>query len=210
MGSDLAGDGLAETAELLGEPHCVHAADLASEREIEQLVDRAVRVLGGLSVVVNCAAVVDPGGTVVESTTDALDRALAVNTRAPFLVSRGALRHMVERGSGSIVNVASILGLVAAPGFSPYAVSKIGMIQLTRQIAAEYAKLGIRCNAVCPGATRAAGEDETAEDLIPFRDAVGRLATPDEIADVVTFLASDRASFMNGSIVTADGGYTAQ
>jgi NAD(P)-dependent dehydrogenase (short-subunit alcohol dehydrogenase family) len=216
VATDVDAASLKETEALLGDPHRVAVADLSSEAEIVQLVNDATDHLGGLSVLVNCAAILDPGGTVLDSTTEALDRALAVNTRAPFLAVRAALPTMLEQGHGSIVNISSILGLVALPGYSPYAVSKIGLIQLTRQVAAEYADQGIRCNAICPGGTTKPGELDVSDETRAFRDAlvadypINRLATPDEIANVVVFLASERASFMNGAIVTADGGYTAR
>lgn len=216
VASDLDGDGLEETGKLLGGDHATLSADLSTVSEVERLVGEAANTLGGLDILVNCAAILDPGGTVLECTPEEFDRRIAVNTRAPFFAVRTALPHMLAAGKGSIVNVSSILGLVGLPGYSPYAVSKIGMLQLTRQVAVEYAAQGIRCNAVCPGATTRPGELDDTDERRAFRDAlvaqypVARLATPDEIAQVVAFLASDGASFMNGSIVTADGGYTAQ
>lgn len=216
VASDVDAAGLEQTKKLLGEPHHTQVADLASEEEINALVAGAIGTLGGLSVLVNCAAILNPGGTILDSTTETLDRALTVNTRAPYLVVRAALPHMLKQGRGNIVNISSILGLVGLAGQSPYAVSKIGLIQLTRQVVVEYAAHGIRCNAICPGATASPGELDATADTRAFRDAItlahpiGRLATPDEIANVVVFLASDRSSFMNGAIVTADGGFTAQ
>lgn len=209
VASDIDVAGLAQTAAQLGDPHDVAVADLADAAEITGLVARAIERLDGLTLVVNCAATTEPGGTILESTTDALDRALAVNTRAPYLLTRAALPHMLEHGHGVFVNVASIHGLVASSGFAPYAVSKIGLIQLTRQVAVEYGRQGIRCNAVCPGATRSQGEPVDEPDLQPFRDVVGRIADSAEIADAVTFLASARASFINGAVLPVDGGYTA-
>ena len=216
VASDHDVDGLAETVRMIGEDHAGVVADLSTVAEVERLVGEAVDTLDGLSVLVNCAAILDPGGTVLDCTPEAFDRTIAVNTRAPFFAVRAALPHMLEAGHGSIVNVSSILGLVGLPGYSPYAVSKVGSLQLTRQVAVEYAAQGIRCNAVCPGATSRPGELDDSEERRQFRRLteaqypVARLATPDEIADVVTFLASDGSSFMNGSIVVADGGYTAQ
>lgn len=210
VASDVDPAGLERTADLLGEPHHSKPADLANEAEVLDLVDAAARQLGGLTVLVNCGAITERGGTVLESTTEALDRALAVNTRAPFLAVRAALPRLLEHGAGAIVNIASIQGLVAMAGFAPYAVSKIGLIQLTRQVAVEYGPAGIRCNAICPGSARSTGEPADDPDLEPFRAAVGRIGSADEIADAAVFLASDRASFINGAIIPVDGGYTAQ
>lgn len=214
--SDVDEEGLEETAELLGDVDGTVIADLSTVPEVERLVSEAVDILGGLSVLVNCAAILDAGGTVTECTPEVFDRIFAVNTRAPFFAVRSALPHMLEAGHGSIVNVSSVLGLVGLPGYSPYAVSKIGMLQLTRQVAVEYAAEGIRCNAVCPGATLEPGELNDTEDGRAIRRdlesqyPVARLAAPDEIGKVVTFLAGDGSSFMNGAVVVADGGYTSQ
>lgn len=216
VASDFDPDGLAETARLLGDGHATVPADLTTVTEVERLVERAADTLGGLSILVNCAAVLAPGGTVLETTPEVFDRTMAVNTRAPYFAIRAALPHMLAAGGGSIVNVASILGVVGMAGYSPYAVSKIGMQQLTRQVALEYAAQGIRCNAVCPGATSRPGELDDTEQRRAFRDAtiaqypIGRLATPDEMARVVVFLAGAASSFMNGAVVVADGGYTIQ
>ncbi|WP_158563903.1 SDR family NAD(P)-dependent oxidoreductase [Jiangella anatolica] len=209
LASDVDAAGLAATAGRLGDPHRTRVADLTSEDEITALVTAAAGHLGGLTHVVNCAATTEPGGTILESSTATLDRALAVNTRAPYLVTRAALPHLLEGGHGVFVNIASIHGLVAGAGFAPYAVSKIGLIQLTRQVAVEYGRYGIRCNAVCPGATRSQGEPADEADLQPFRAVVGRIADSGEIADAVVYLAGPRASFVNGAILPVDGGYTA-
>lgn len=216
VASDVDADALDETVGLLGDGHEGVVADLSTVPEVRRLVADAVGIMGALHVLVNCAAILDPGGTVTDCSPEAFDRTMAVNTRAPFFAAQAALPHMIAAGRGSIVNVSSALGLVGLPGYSPYAVSKIGMLQLTRQVAVEYAGEGIRCNAVCPGATTRPGElDDTEERRAIRRDLesqypVARLATPDEIADVVAFLAGDRSSFMNGAVVVADGGYTAQ
>jgi NAD(P)-dependent dehydrogenase (short-subunit alcohol dehydrogenase family) len=209
MVSDVDAAGLAQTLTRLGGEHLAQVADLTSAAGIDALAGTAVDRLGGLSVVVNCAAITASGGTVLESRVEELDRFLAVNTRAPYLITRATLPYLLEQGRGVYVNIASINGLVASAGFAPYAVSKIGLIQLTRQVAVEYGRRGIRCNAVCPGATRAQGEPADDADLAPFRDTVGRIARADEIAGAVVFLASGRASFINGAIVPVDGGYTA-
>lgn len=216
VASDVDVSGLEQTAELLGEPHRIQTADLAHENEITALVTGAAETLGGLTILVNCAAILDPGGTVLDAKTETIDRALALNTRAPFLAIRAALPTMLEQGDGRIVNISSILGLVALHGFSPYAVSKIGLIQLTRQVAVEYGDKGIRCNALCPGMTGDPEQHDATEQTRAYRDEliaahpIGRIAGPVEMAEVVAFLVSDRASFMNGAIVTADGGYTAR
>lgn len=215
VASDFDAEGLAGTRELLGEGHETIVADLSTVTEVERLVEEAAGRLGGLDVLVNNAADVTPGGTVTEATPEAFDRAMAINARAPFFAVRSAIPHMLSRGGGSIVNIASILGLVGIAGYSPYAVSKITIVQLTRQVTVEYADQGIRCNAICPGATARPEEFEDAEAEAYRRMIVGdypvaRVAVPEEIASVVAFLAGDGASFVNGAIIAADGGYTSR
>ena len=215
VASDIDADGLAKSMELVGDHHVVIVADLSTVAEVERLVGGAVDALGGLSVLVNCGAILHPGGTVLDATPESFDRTLAVNVRAPFFAIRAALPHMLEAGRGSIVNISSVLGLVGLAGYSPYAVSKASMLQLTRQVTVEYAAQGIRCNAVCPGTTTRPGELDATEATREYRREleaqfpVARLGTADEIAQVVRFLASEAGSFMNGSIVVADGGYIA-
>ena len=215
VASDIDADELAVTAELLGGGHVTIPADLSTVEGVEQLVEDSVGAVGGLDVLVNVAADLTPGGTITEATPELFDRMIAINARAPFFAIRSAIPHLLGRGGGSIVNVASVLGLVGIPGFSPYAVSKVTLVQLTRQVTVEYARQGIRCNAVCPGATaRVEQLDDEAtkaylEEIVPQYPA-GRVAAPEEIAAVIRFLAGPGASFMNGAIVTADGGYTSQ
>lgn len=215
VASDIDLEGLDATAGLLGGNHVSIPADLATVPAVEALVDSAAAALGGLDILVNVAADLTPGGTITEATPEHFDRAMAINARAPFFAVRAAIPHLLARGGGSIVNVASILGLVGLAGFSPYAVSKITAAQLTRQVTVEYADQGIRCNAVCPGATITAEQlaDEGARayvDQIVPGYPVARVAAPEEIAAVIRFLAGPGASFMNGAIVPVDGGYTSR
>lgn len=207
VASDVDAAGLESTQSLLGPSHHAVVADLADTATIPGLVGEAVGLAGGLDILVNNAAILDPGGTVLECSEAQLARTIAVNVTAPFLLIKAAIPHMLRRGGGAIVNVASVLGVVAMPGFSAYAVSKGALVQLTRQVAVDHAAMGIRCNAVCPGTVLDDGPSPTG----PYArlHPVGRTADAAEIAHVVTFLASDDASFMHGAIVAADGGWTA-
>jgi len=148
-------------------------------------------------------------------------RVLEVNALGTALMCRAALPVMREAGSGSIVNLASIMSLVGyhdslglSDGFSPYPQSKGAVLQLTRDLAANNAKAGVRVNAVCPGfvhtnLTRGLTEDAGKRAALEHMHPMGRLGEPEEIATVVLFLASDEASFVTGAAWTVDGGYTA-
>jgi NAD(P)-dependent dehydrogenase (short-subunit alcohol dehydrogenase family) len=150
---------------------------------------------------------------------DNWDRVLGINARGAFLGCHFAIPAMLANGGGSIVNTASIAGLVGLPGFPAYIASKGAVVQLTKGIAAEYGKAGIRCNAICPGIIETPMLDELAANAPDAREqmqglalqatVLGRLGQPSEIAAVAVFLASDAASFVTGVALPVDGGYTA-
>jgi NAD(P)-dependent dehydrogenase (short-subunit alcohol dehydrogenase family) len=193
------------------------AADLATDGAAERLVARAVDATGRLDLVVYSAGthfLAPVGGT----DPDAYDRLLAVNLRGAVLLARAAVPAMRAAGGGVIVNVASEAGLVAVPGQAAYNISKAGLLMLTRSIAVDHAADGIRAVSVCPGTTRtplveraiASAPDPAAHErwLASSRPA-GRLGVPEEIAAAIVFAAGDQASFMTGSEIVVDGGYTA-
>ena len=137
-----------------------------------------------------------------------------VNLTGPFLVCRAALPGMLERGAGTIVNVASAAGLVAFPGRCAYSASKGGVVQLTRSLAADYAARGIRANAVCPGMvdtpmTHWRLEDPDLRAAVLAKIPAGRVATPAEVAEAVALLAGDAMPYMNGAMLVLDGAWTA-
>jgi NAD(P)-dependent dehydrogenase (short-subunit alcohol dehydrogenase family) len=193
------------------------AADLADDGAAERLVARAVEVTGRLDLVVYSAGThfLAP----VDGTDPAdYDRLLAVNLRGAVLLARAAVPAMRASGGGVIVNVSSEAGLVAVPGQAAYNISKAGLLMLTRSIAVDHAGDGIRAVSVCPGTTRtplveraiAAAPDPAAHErwLASSRPA-GRLGVAEEIAAAIVFAAGDQASFMTGSEIVVDGGYTA-
>lgn len=186
--------------------------DVSREDQVQGMVEAAVRHFGALDCCFNNAGI---GTTETHSKKKLLaDIALAdwqqmldVNLTGVFLCLKHQLLCMAGRG-GAIVNMSSIAGLTALPGAAAYVASKHGVLALTRSAAIEYADLGIRVNAVCPGhlATRIRGQSNDAADGTLLRNPMKRHGTPEEIAELVVWLASDRASFVNGAAFTADGG----
>ncbi len=190
--------------------------DVSDEADAARIAAEAVSRFGGIDVLVNNAGIQSPGS--VESTPlEIWNATLAVNLTGVYLVSRFVLPELRRRGGGTIVNVASLHGLLTEPGWAAYAASKGGVIALTRSMALDYAAEGIRVNCVCPGAIdtsllRAAAALESRQQtdavLKQWAEAqpVGRLGTPEEVADLILFLAGPRSSFITGSVYTVDGG----
>ncbi|MDX6235845.1 MAG: hypothetical protein QOG10_660 [Kribbellaceae bacterium] len=195
-------------------------ANVAVAAEVGSAVARAVGELGRLDVLYNNAGV-NSTGSVADATEDDWDRCFAVNAKGTFLCSRAAVPHLAAAGGGAIVNQGSVAGLVAVPNFAAYCAAKGAVVALTRSMAIDLAGRRIRVNAICPGTVftplmepmlRARGDGDLEAGLAKtvVKYPIGRLGTPEEIARVALFLASDEASFLTGSIVTADGGMTAQ
>jgi glucose 1-dehydrogenase len=195
-------------------------ADVSVPEDCERLVARAAEVTGRLDVVVNNAVLAGPHSRPLLDTSEAdFDAIMAVNLRGPFLLCRAAIRQMLrqpERGGsrGRIVNITSQHGMVGAPGHFGYAVSKGGLVQLTRQVAVEHARDGIICNAVAPGkiVTGAPGDlSATAEGsaYVRSRTPFPRLGEPEDVAAAVAFLASDDATYISGVNLMVDGGWMA-
>ena len=192
--------------------------DISDSNKCDEIVAAAVSKFGTIDILVNNAGVNLPG-VFHEVTNETIDRTLSVNIKGAMYLTRAAIPHMLKSGRGSIVNMSSVNGLVSEPFLSVYSASKGAIVMFTRGIALDYAKLGIRCNAICPGwvdtpinhahAKMLGGLDHVYDTIDSFQP-IGRPGTPREIANLVLFLASDESSFMTGSIVSADGGMTAQ
>jgi 3-oxoacyl-[acyl-carrier protein] reductase len=188
------------------------AADVCDSRQVAGLVIAAVDELGGLDILVNNA-----GAGLVAPAEDLHEaewrRLIDVDLTAPFLCAQAAGRHMLGAGGGVIVNIASVFGHTAIPGRAAYAAAKHGVIGLTKVLGTEWAGRGVRCVAVSPGYVATELVKETmrsgnySELDIERRTPLGRLATPDEVARVVAFVASDAASYMTASHVLVDGGW---
>ncbi len=189
------------------------AADVTDEEAAERLVAETTEGLGGLDALVLTAGIHWVGPT-HEMPVEAFDRVLAVSVRGTFLCLRAALPTLVEQRAGRIVTFGSTAALVGAPGLTAYSAAKAAVLNITRSIAAEYARGGIRANCLCPGATdtpllRRLQADRPDPEAFARAHPIGRYAEPAEIAGAVAYLLSDDASFFVGSAVVADGGFTA-
>jgi NAD(P)-dependent dehydrogenase (short-subunit alcohol dehydrogenase family) len=191
--------------------------DLLEAARFSDVVDRVTNDLGPQSLLVNDAGV-GVAAPLLETTPEEWDRIIAINLTAMFHTCRAVLPEMLDAGHGMIVNVASIAGVVGIKNRLAYTASKHGVVGLTRAIAADYAHLGIRCNAICPGTVDTewigkiladAPDPEATRKQMEQRQLDGRMGTPDEVAAGIAFLASDDARFVNGAAFMMDGGVTA-
>jgi NAD(P)-dependent dehydrogenase (short-subunit alcohol dehydrogenase family) len=196
------------------------AADVSSRDDCEQIVARACERSGTLDALINNAALAGEYSKPLLETEDSdFDAILAVNLRGPFMLCRAAIQRMLNqplRGDarGRIINITSQHGMVGAPGHFAYAISKGGLVQLTRQIAVEHARDGIICNAVAPGKiiTGTPGDLSQSEDTSAYvrsRTPFPRLGVPGDVAAAVSFLASDDAAYISGVNLMVDGGWMA-
>jgi len=192
--------------------------DVSSELQVSALISRTVAAYGRLDVLVNNAGV-ELAKKVTETSEAEWDRLMGVNLKGVFLCSKAAIPEMKRTGGGAIVNVASELGVVGGSEIAAYCASKGGVVQLTKAMAIDHAADGIRVNCVCPGPVStplleaivaASSDPEEERRRIVDKTLLGRLGQPEEIANVVAFLASDESSYMTGSVVLVDGGWTAQ
>ena len=191
-------------------------ADVADEAEVEAMVAHCLRRFGRLDCAVNNAGIAGPSGNLDGVGLADWNRILAVNLTGVFLCMKFEIPVMRDQGGGSIVNMSSGAGLIATPGLAPYSATKHGVLGLTRSAALENARGGVRINAVCPGSIdtpmlRTAMEaDPETDKLIRGSMPIGRLGEPEEIAEAVAWLCSDRASLVTGHAMGVDGGSVAR
>lgn len=192
-------------------------ADVSKAQDVQALIDKAVETYGRLDCAFNNAGIVGDIGLTPECTEENWDRVVGINLKGVWLCMKYEIPQMLKQGKGAIVNASSIMGLVGSANGAPaYTASKHGVIGLTKAAALEYAQKNIRINAVCPGFVRTPMVDyltrgsAEAEAGIIAREPVGRLGSPEEIAEVVVWLCSDAASFVMGHSLAADGCYTVQ
>ncbi|MCI0810925.1 MAG: SDR family oxidoreductase [Chloroflexi bacterium] len=219
--ADVNVEGGEETVQLIkeagGEAILVHA-DVAKPEDTQAMVAQAVEAFGSLDCAFNNAGI--SGGTDRRLTADYLeedwDRVVGINLKGVWLCMKAEIPQMLKQGGGAIVNTASVAGLVAITGTVAYIAAKHGVTGLTKAAALEYAKSGIRVNAVCPGYIQTPMvqgifvENEGFEERVASRHPIGRLGEPSEIAAAVIWLSSDAASFVTGHNMPVDGGYVAQ
>jgi dihydroanticapsin dehydrogenase len=192
--------------------------DVSDEASVRAMVDGVVAGHGRIDVLFTSAGVL-VSGSVLDTTLADWQRTLAVNVTGTFLCAKYVVPVMIGGGGGSIVLMSSTAGLVAEPDIAAYCASKGAVLMLGRQMAVDFARQGVRVNVICPGWIDTPFNDPAIErsggqsELAPFIDAMvplGRQGRPDEVADVVVFLASNASRLMTGSVVVADGGLTAR
>ena len=218
--SDVNADGGEETLSAIkdmgGNGMFVHA-DVSRSADVEALVGTIVDAYGRLDICYNNAGIEGfIGGRLQEYPEDIFDRLMDINVKGVWLCMKHEIPQMLKQGGGAIVNTASAAGLVGSRQLSAYSASKHAVVGLTKSAALEYAKDGIRVNAVCPGIIDTpmmdrlvAGRDDYAA-TIPVRQPIGRKGTPSEIAEAVAWLCSDAASLVTGLAMSVDGAFTAQ
>lgn len=190
--------------------------DVSQENDVKKATEVALDQYGSLDYAFNNAGVEGLSANTHEATMENWDKVLGINLRGVFMCMKYQINIMLKQGKGVIVNNASVAGLVGFPGIPAYVASKHGIIGLTKNAALEYAQQGIRVNVVCPGVIRTpmidrfTGKDKTVEKQFAEDEPIGRLGDPEEVANAVTWLCSDEASFVTGISFPVDGGWTAK
>lgn len=212
---DLREDAARERARQLGAAHVGFGCDVSREADVIATVGGVVETFGRIDILVNNAGVGEQGSITLDQTVEGFDRVMNVHVRGAFLMSREVGRVMLAQKSGVIVNLSSIAGHAGIPGRNAYGAAKAGVSAMTRAMACEWARAGIRVNAVAPGYVKTA----LVEDLIrrgaldaaalQSRTPMGRMAHPEEIAEAIAFLASSAASYVTGATLDVDGGWLA-
>ncbi|MCU7491934.1 MAG: glucose 1-dehydrogenase [Ignavibacteria bacterium] len=189
-------------------------ADTANPRDHQMLVEQTVSRFGSLDIACNNAGIGGPSASIDQYPIDGWDKVIAINLSGVFYGMHFQLQQMLRSGSGSIVNMASILGMVGFTNSSAYVAAKHGVVGLTKNAAIEYASKNIRVNAIGPGFISTPlldnNLDEATMKSLSSLHPIGRLGRPEEVAELALWLSSPKASFVTGSYYTIDGGYTSQ
>lgn len=223
MVSDINAEGGEETVKMIradGGQATFRKADVSSKADVDALVSAVVEEFGRIDCAVNNAGIEGQIAPLTDQPEANYDAIMAINAKGTFLCLQAEIRHMLEAGGGSIVNLSSVAGLIGFPGLSPYVASKHAVIGMTKNAALEYGKAGIRVNAVCPGgidtrmldslADQASAGAQSSSQMMDPLHPLGRIGTPQEVANLIVWLCSPQASFMLGAIVPVDGGFVAQ
>lgn len=211
MVADVNGDGARETVELIGVGARAYVCDFSSPEQIDALFAEVERDVGSVSVLVNNAGVASPADF-LETSLEDFKRVIDLNLVGTFTATQRAAKRMVaESITGAIVNMSSINAQVAIPSIAAYCASKGGVMQLTKAAALALAPHGIRVNAVGPGSIDTAmmagvNANPEAMNMVMSRTPLKRIGTPEEVANIVAFLASDKASYVTGETIYVDGG----
>lgn len=216
--SDISVESGEETADLVvkaGGDAIFVKADVGNPEDSEHLVKEAVKKYGKLNVAFNNAGISGANAPIGEYPIEDWDKVIKINLSSVFYGMHYQIPQMLKNGGGAIVNTSSILGQVGFGGSCAYVAAKHGVIGLTKNVAIEYGKQGIRANVVCPGfvethLTQGLMSDKECYDFLVKKHPMGRLGKVEEIVDLVLWLSSDKASFCNGSYYTVDGGYVAK
>jgi len=196
-----------------------YSGDVSKQEDVKRMVETALKFGGRLNVLVNNAGL-SSRGSVADLDLEVWQKTIEVNLTGPFMLMKESIPHMVKGGGGSIINIASLAGIVCMPGGPAYCASKAGLIHLTKQVALDYGSSKVRCNVVCPGAFRT---DMFERAIAPIAEKLGtdldsgfayfskdtplhRVASPDELSGICSHLASDDSSFMTGAVLVVDGG----
>jgi NAD(P)-dependent dehydrogenase (short-subunit alcohol dehydrogenase family) len=212
---DIDADRASERARELGDGHADIRCDVSKETEVRAAFGRIAEKFGGLDALINNAGIGSPHLPTSEQTVESFERILDVHLTGTFLCSREAHALMVVRQAGSIVNVSSIAGITGLPRRNAYGAAKAGIASMTKSMACEWASVGIRVNAVAPGYVATALVKKLESDgfvdtpRLHRRIPMGRLARPEEIAAAIYFLSSSGASYVTGTVLSVDGGWTA-
>jgi NAD(P)-dependent dehydrogenase (short-subunit alcohol dehydrogenase family) len=189
-------------------------ADVSVNADVTRLVAEVGSACGSIDILLNNAGT-NIRGTIAQLSEEDWDTVIDTNLKGPFLCARAIGPLMVARGWGRVINIGSILSVIAMPGRAPYASSKAGVVGLTRVLALEWASSGVTCNAICPGPFATDMNRQLLNDPVAYQQfisqiPIGRWGELDELAGAVVFLASDASSYVTGSAVFVDGGWTAR
>ncbi|MCW3061819.1 MAG: fabG1 [Capsulimonas sp.] len=206
--SPAAAETVAAEIEALGRKAIALQCDVSNASQVENLISQVLTTWGSLDIVVNNAGVTKDG-LVMRMSEEDWDLVLDINLKGAFLMTKAALRPMMKQRSGKIINISSVIGLIANPGQANYSASKAGLIGFTRTVAKEVATRNIQVNAVAPGFIETAMTDALNDEQkakIVKEIPAGRLGSPEDIAAAVSFLSSSLSSYITGQVLTVDGG----